>query len=419
VRKSFVVLISVLLLSMASWANVVNVDCSGNTPWMPSTIAQGLDWLGTWDSSNTLIVSGTCNENVTIDNYRNLTIMTLPGETATINATDASQPTLHLIACRGVAIFSLQVNGGDQGILLNTSSQADIINTTVNGAGTIGIHAQMGSTLTLNNVTVQQTGGDGIRIDGGSNATFGFVTPDTAVRSINNGGFGLSVDGASVQTNNGFIVSGNQGGAVLANGARMLFNGSSDNPNMFSDNAAGLTIRGGSATFQGKNTIANNGGFGVLTIGSTVNFAGGNGTTIEGHSSYGMFVDRASNVTLAGKQLIQNNGSAIADPLSSSGIFVNMGGVLLVTSPNVSITDNIGFGIGADQMGIVTMDGLTIARNSREGVHLGHLSNGFIGPSVNFGTNGVASITCDKTSYAFVDEQKNYTGTNCKNIEKK
>jgi hypothetical protein len=177
-------------------------------------------------------------------------------------------------------------------------------------------------------------------------------------------------------------------------------------------------MRGGTAMFQGKSVISNNADIGLWTIGSTVNFMG-QGTIIEGHSSAGIFVDRASAVTIRGKTVIQNNGSVAADPALSSGVFVNMGGVLLIGSPNVSIVDNVGFGVGADQAGIVTVDSLTIARNSREGVHLGHMSNAFFGPNVNFGTNGVASITCDKTSYAFVDEHKNYTGTNCKNMEKK
>jgi hypothetical protein len=132
----------------------------------------------------------------------------------------------------------------------------------------------------------------------------------------------------------------------------------------------------------------------------------------------GILADRLTNLTLNGAHLIQHNGSPTADPTFSGGVFVNMGATLLATAPT-QIIGNTGYGIGADQLGIVTIDALNIANNSREGVHLGHMSNGFIGANTVFSANGTASVTCDKTSWAFADDLKSVRGHNCKNLDNK
>jgi hypothetical protein len=167
----------------------------------------------------TLIISGTCNENLFLSSltgqYNGLTI---DGQgTATISGPD---PTLNVVELTGVSGFTIRgltITGGNDGIAINTGSIVAIDTVVVQGTGRHGIHFQRGSTDGyVVNSTIQNNPGNGIVINENSYVRVGFTDGvgasqgDTGPCVIqNNGGYGIRIQrGASarVYTN---TISGN------------------------------------------------------------------------------------------------------------------------------------------------------------------------------------------------------------------
>jgi Right handed beta helix region len=411
----------VFLISMTAQGLTLFVTCGDFNAQYPSvTHAVSSLQFNAPDEPHFIIMSGTCNENVKVFNLRNITFIGDPNSPRTVVASNPDEPVFHLFSARGITFFNMRLQGG-QGLMLNQSSEASFFSGAVDSSLGAGITVQMQSTLLAADSVITASGGDGIDVAGNSHLTV------QNLQIANNSGFGINGDGSYIQANDGsLLVENNAGNAMFANGGRVVVFGGvrPGSANIFRNNGGGLTFRGATVNLNGQNYVQNNGTIGINAIGSTVTLnasraSGGTWfTTIEGHSTLGILADRLTNLTLNGAQVVQHNGSPTADPTSSGGIFVNMGAALLATGPT-QIVGNTGFGIGADQLGIVTIDTVTIANNSREGVHLGHMSNGFIGGNTVFSANGNATVTCDKTSWAFADDLKSLRGHNCKNIDNK
>jgi hypothetical protein len=156
---------------------------------------------------DTIIISGTCNENLLLSSptgrYNGIT---LDGQgTATISGPD---PTLNVIELAGVSrltIRGLTITGGNDGLSINTGSAIAIDAVVVENTGRHGIHFQRGTTMGyVVNSTIQNNPGHGIVINENSYVRVGFTDGvgasqgDTGPCVIQgNGGYGIRVQRGS------------------------------------------------------------------------------------------------------------------------------------------------------------------------------------------------------------------------------
>ena len=145
---------------------------------------------------DTIQVSGTCNENVTIPIGKD--VLTLDGGgDATINGPD---PALNTVSARGVRALTVRgfrITGGRTGISIDRGSSAFIDGNTIEYAGRIGIIAGGWSTVNITNNIIQNNPSHGINVTGNAYAFVGFATADDTIASPNairhNGVHGINV----------------------------------------------------------------------------------------------------------------------------------------------------------------------------------------------------------------------------------
>lgn len=227
-------------LSPASEAATVTVDCDAG-----GSIGKAIAGLKPGD---TLLVSGTCKENVSI--APEVVGITLNGQgKATIQhpgAASGSGPAAHAMYVRGrsITITGFTVRGGPgdgihlsgpahvfidgnivienkgRGIHMDKGTIAQIVNNTVRNNGTIGInvnelsYARIGFLIPPDakpgpNV-IQGNGGDGIYVGRGSSA---WIVGNTM---RGNGGNGVAVDRGSQADVIGNTIAGNRGDGIVA-----------------------------------------------------------------------------------------------------------------------------------------------------------------------------------------------------------
>src|SRR5262249_21332580 len=166
------------ILVVAAWilflANPVRgadltVLCGGKMSF--TTIQSALKFVNP-SIRNTIIVSGTCNENVLIRGFDHLTLKAKPG--ATIN--DASGGTglvLDIEQSSDVTIEGFKINGGAIGIFCSRFSTCTLNGNTVQGAASAGIQFVL-SKGTLDTNAIQNGGGVGVAVlESSSVRTFG------------------------------------------------------------------------------------------------------------------------------------------------------------------------------------------------------------------------------------------------------
>lgn len=144
---------------------------------------------------DTILVSGTCHENVTIPVGKNL--ITLDGGgTAAITGPDPTRPTV-LVRAQDITVRAFTVTGGMDGIAVTQGGRGHIDGNTIRNTGRYGVVvSQLGSGVIVNN-TIQDNGQAGIALAETSYAFIGFVNPSDTVASPNlitgNGAQGIAV----------------------------------------------------------------------------------------------------------------------------------------------------------------------------------------------------------------------------------
>jgi parallel beta-helix repeat protein len=206
---------------------------------------------------DTILVSGTCQENVTIPLGRDG--ITLDGAgAAAIAGSDSTQPTV-LVRAQDITIKGFTITGGLSGIAVTQGGRGHIDGNTVHNTGGYGIVVSQLSAAVIVNNTLQGNFQAGIGVAETSYAFIGFVSATDTVAGPN-------------------VITGNraQGIAVFRGAyARIVGNDISQN------GANGVNVRESSSAQISDNTVNGNGQNGILVAqGSGVLLGADTGNTI-------------------------------------------------------------------------------------------------------------------------------------------
>ena len=207
-----VVLANLCFSALPADAATFTVDCdAGNT----ITAA-----LGNVKPGDTVLVSGTCNEQVSF--VPEMVRITLDGQKkTTIHHPGKGAPSPHTVFIRGkdITILGIRVVGGLDGIHLSGPASAELDGNVVVKAARAGIHIDKGSVVRILNNTVQENGAFGIDITGISLAYIGVRIPRVPALSPNtirnNGGPGINIERASAAWIVGNTISNNKGSGIV------------------------------------------------------------------------------------------------------------------------------------------------------------------------------------------------------------
>jgi len=192
----------VQLCWQSAQAAIIPVNCGAGGSGLGAAI----------DSANpgdTVQVTGSCNESITIRNHKQL-ITIDGGGSASVTGTSGTR---FVVRGKGILIQGLTISGGINGISVERGSNAVINNNIIqNGTGRGIIVQQFAFAVILNN-TIQNYGSDGIGVFDTSNARIGINANNDAVASPNtiqnNGDRGINIAKSSSARIYGNIISNN------------------------------------------------------------------------------------------------------------------------------------------------------------------------------------------------------------------
>lgn len=379
-RKLF--LLSLVLFSMSAVGTAAYaqsyyyVDCSGTNPNDFPTIGSALAVAG---PNSYVIVTGTCNENVAINNAWNLNVGAAFGQTANItggvtvtgsnsvflyglNVTNPSGDAFNVTSSHNVTLWTCTANG-NQGGGLSLHSLSDV---TVDGPGSFDNNVGGGFNLNDNSilavlafagpVDISGNHGPGVGVGGGSEfITLGNTTINNNINTAAPGatrqdGFGIQeVSASKAQVANCFggnQISGNESGGVDVREHSFI------------------SIWGcGTA---GENILTNNGSVGIeVGLGSEVSLY--TNVVISGHTGPGVDLYAQGQLYMFGPNQISQNGST-GDPRSAgvvvdgnSEAFLRGGTISTNQGPGIlalvnSSVDSVGATFSGNTRGIATCD---------------------------------------------------------------
>ncbi|HET7764666.1 MAG TPA: right-handed parallel beta-helix repeat-containing protein [Burkholderiales bacterium] len=376
----------------------VTVDCASG-----DTVARALT-RGDDRKSLTILVSGTCAENIVINRSDVKLAAAAPG--ATVVGADATLDVIRVTGSR-VTIDGIAVTGGRNGILADGAAGLIVQNGLVQGTGRTGIVYGHGASGVVDAVTVAGNARDGIAIDSASAAVVNsIVTQNTrhGIGVFNSGSGRIGLDNLNLPGGNTVSANGANGINVnFGSGALIAMNAITGNGTITAPGNPqnGIGVNSASADLIGGNTISGNTGQGVnlrassLVVGdtsfgfSTVNTITGNGSpaatggifaflgsainmqnaVISGNNGFGIVLSLRSEAQIA-STTIQNNvpsGTGNGD-----GIRLAFGSGLFAATPVGNVSGNSGFGINCTdgESSVVNTGNLGIGTNGLGGVSL-------------------------------------------------
>jgi parallel beta-helix repeat protein len=241
---------------------------------------------------DTILVSGTCHENVLIaEETARITLN--GGGSAWIVGPDVTRNTIS-IRGQGITVTGFTVTGGRTGIDIVRGGTALIDGNTIEGTGQFGITVGSWGAANIVNNTIQNNPGHGISVIGNSFTFIGFRTAIDTVAGPNvirnNGLHGISVTLSSSARIVGNTISGNTGNGInvdrvsQTNISDNTIDGNGQNGIFVSENAGvNLGSDTGSGIFDAPNrTTLNNGQHGIrCRVGG---YANGRLGTLNGNS---------------------------------------------------------------------------------------------------------------------------------------
>jgi hypothetical protein len=371
----FAILLTFFLLPASAHAQPCTAMVGANTYMSIRAALAALGQTG----PGTITVTGTCPENVSINNARSITIVAGPSGAAIVgpldtNAVDISlSQDINLVNLDISGTFSTTGNGGGGGVVITEASDVHIVGCNIHDNQAVGVNADTGSIVFLRGTTIQNnTPNDGLDLYDNS-------TADVAGTTIQNNGSSGAIGGIGV------FVTGSS--TIL---------------------------------FRQTNFILNNADIGIQAVNlSHVRFQSGvlgRFTTVQGHNAYGIVVTKQSHLQINGAspQVIMGNGSACPLDPTCGGIFAWGNSTVHVNSG--TITGNHGSGISAQQGTNIRLSGATVSNNTGDGVHIQWISTGDFISGNSITGNGGASVFCDRKSLALGD-LSTFSKVKCEDVE--
>lgn len=405
-RRVLLLLATALVTASAARAqSYYYVDCSGANPVDFSTISAALAVAG---PNSYILVTGTCNENVSITNFSNLNLGASYGSTATIHGN------VSITASNSVFLYGLNVtNPAGDGFDISSSHNVTLWTCTGNGNSGSGL-----SVNTLSDVTVEgpgsfnSNGANGINVgyhsvvnvlnwdgpldisgnhgqgvvagDGGLFQTLGNTTIENNINTsvaVRPNGFGIQLlSAAKIQVANCFgttQISGNQSGGIdmREHSEAAIWSCGPNGDNIVKDNGpVGIEVGMGSQLALYTNVIISGhsaAGIDLYAEGQLYmigpNLISQNGTSGDSRSA-GVVVDGNSEAYLRGGTISTNEGPGILALVNSS-----------VDSVGATFSDNTGGIIACDSSSYLVSDLLPANGNPRKGIECRtphHLGNG-------------------------------------------
>jgi len=357
----------------------LTVDCGSG-----ASINGALSRPTLFDRRLVVTVSGTCNENVTLQ--RDDVVLRAQTSGSGVNATDATQPAILIDGARRVLVDGLTVVGGNNGVKATGAAAITIRNTTIRNAVANGVLVNGRATAVVKGSTVENNGQVGVVADGSS-----ITMTDSTVQG--NGFSGVvSVRGSDVILGDtdsaGAVCCGNQivnnarDGVTVVDSANATLFGTTIKGNGGSTGRFGiLVLQGSSVWLRGGNVVDGNGsaGGGGGVLARAASFRTGTGdyplspTTNEiSNNTFGIQASNNSYIDLQGGLSITNS--------TFHGVVVDAGSRLRTTQSTISNNGTLHNALG-----------IFVQRGS---------SAEFLG-SANFVTgNGAAGLYCaDSESY--------------------
>jgi hypothetical protein len=352
------ILLTLFLLPGIAHAADVTVGCPGGGGGTYPSINAALIAIGQTGPS-TITVTGTCNENVNLNNARSIRMVGGAGGAAIIGPQDFD--TFDISLSQDITLKNLEivgtpgstVNTAGVGVVITHASDVHIIRCNIHDNQGGGVVADTASLLTLLGTTIQNNSpGDGLD-----------VTNNSSVHVV----------GTTIQNNGGTGV---------------------------------LVLNRSSVIFSYQNLILNNTDVGIQAVDlSRVLFETADPslfTTVQGHNADGIVAARQSVVVMGGgPHVIQNNGSVCpADP-TCGGIFALRNSTVRLFAGN--ITGNHGSGVSVQQGVDLVLNDTTVSNNTGDGIHIQRISIGDFSTGNSITGNGGASLFCDERSLVIGD----------------
>ncbi len=209
--------------------------------------------------SNTVTVSGSCNENILIQGFDRLTLVSTTG--ATINdASGGQRPVVDIEDSRRVTLQGFTVNGGLDGVICGNASVCYFTGNTIQSSvGQEGVAAGNGAQAFLTDNIIKNNGTRGLTLNEGSRV---FSTADTFQGNADSGVVANS--GAYFTCSNSTIENNGNGGVVLTDHST----GRIISCTISGNTGNGVTVQRGSEarfdSYNGAATVTTNTGSGVL-----------------------------------------------------------------------------------------------------------------------------------------------------------
>jgi hypothetical protein len=369
----FAILFTFFLLPVIAHASNVAVNCPGASL---NTAVAALP-----PGPNTITVTGTCNENVSISDVRSLTIIGGAGGATIVQPQDSN--TFDILRSQNITLQNLEIVGvpgstldsAGAGVNVSEASDVHIIGCDIHDNEGGGVVDTNNSVLTLRNTNIRNnTPQDGLDVINSS-------TADVILTTIQNNGCA------------GLVACTNLLG--------------------FGGGVGVFVARNSVASFRRNTVIQNNGDIGIVArLLSTVglDFSPPNTlTTVQGHNIIGIIVQEGAHLQVNGIALIQGNGGGCPpeSPIPCGGIF-GTGNATLEFNGFGTVSGNHGAGITLQQGTNAHLGGgVTVSNNSGDGVDIRSISIGDFTPIPGSGSNintitgnGAASVSCDGRSLA-------------------
>jgi len=252
----------------------LRVECSN--PRAPLHSINGALKLVVSPVPTTLLISGTCHENVLVQGLANVTLQGNPA--ATIDGgSDATFNVVQIADSLDIALNNLTITGA-AGFFCAGMSDCFLTQVTIQNSLTTGANVNLGAHLSLVDCVIQNSAGAGLNVNVGSASLVGGQISNNGSDGVAVG-FGGTFSAAPGDVNDATIQN-NAGNGIRA----ALHNTVNLNTAVVTGNAVdGVTLQLGSAMNVFSSTISNNGGH-QIRIGdmSIVRFTGGPTNLITG-----------------------------------------------------------------------------------------------------------------------------------------